>query len=160
MTKLSMIVAGGGGFISSHVVDALLADGFTVVAVDDLSTGAAERVSSASSLEVVDIADDQASNVEPALAPRHEGRSIAARDEGRFAYAFERTKLRPPSGAASGRSTTGAAEDLDSGDARVVDIRLERQVQRAVADGDVVELHDPGAVYRSGGRPDVEVAHE
>ena len=35
-----VVVAGGAGFIGSHLCDRLLADGYQVVAVDDLSTGA------------------------------------------------------------------------------------------------------------------------
>lgn len=51
----SVVVTGGAGFIGSHVVDALLADGTEVVVIDDLSSGRAERVAAAASLEVVDI---------------------------------------------------------------------------------------------------------
>ena len=51
------IVTGGAGFIGSHVVDALLADGWRVVVVDDLSTGDADHVAGAATLEVVDITD-------------------------------------------------------------------------------------------------------
>lgn len=53
------IVTGGAGFIGSHVVDALLADDWRVVVVDDLSTGDARRVASEATLEVVDITDRQ-----------------------------------------------------------------------------------------------------
>ncbi|MDQ3895620.1 MAG: GDP-mannose 4,6-dehydratase, partial [Actinomycetota bacterium] len=55
-----MIVTGGAGFIGSHVVDALLAEGERVVVVDDLSTGTRELVASEASLEVVDIANADA----------------------------------------------------------------------------------------------------
>jgi len=51
------MVTGGAGFIGSHVVDALLADDWRVVVVDDLSTGNAERVADEATLEVVDITD-------------------------------------------------------------------------------------------------------
>jgi UDP-glucose 4-epimerase len=57
MSKSTVVVTGGAGFIGSHVVDALLAEGGRVVAVDDLSTGAAERVAPAAALETVDITD-------------------------------------------------------------------------------------------------------
>ena len=57
MSMSSMIVTGGAGFIGSHVVDRLLADGHRVIAVDDLSTGDSERVSDQAELEVVDIVD-------------------------------------------------------------------------------------------------------
>jgi UDP-glucose 4-epimerase len=51
------IVTGGAGFIGSHVVDALVAEGTTVVVIDDLSTGNSERVNPGAQLEVVDIVD-------------------------------------------------------------------------------------------------------
>jgi UDP-glucose 4-epimerase len=57
MSNRCAIVTGGAGFIGSHVVDALLADGRRVVVVDDLSTGDARRVASDATLEVVDITD-------------------------------------------------------------------------------------------------------
>jgi UDP-glucose 4-epimerase len=51
------IVTGGAGFIGSHVVDALISNGSSVVVVDDLSTGDAGRVNAEADLEVVDITD-------------------------------------------------------------------------------------------------------
>src|SRR5947209_20577270 len=51
------IVTGGAGFIGSHVVDALLAEGRRVIVIDDLSTGSADNVSSEADLEVIDIVD-------------------------------------------------------------------------------------------------------
>jgi UDP-glucose 4-epimerase len=56
------IVTGGAGFIGSHVVDLLLAEGSRVVVIDDLSTGAAKNVASEAALEVVDITDAHAMN--------------------------------------------------------------------------------------------------
>lgn len=55
----SVIVTGGAGFIGSHVVDRLLADGYSVVVVDDLTTGKPERVASDADLEVLSIVDFQ-----------------------------------------------------------------------------------------------------
>jgi UDP-glucose 4-epimerase len=56
----SAIVTGGAGFIGSHVVDALLADGYAVTVVDDLSSGKAERVASEAQLRELDIVDFRA----------------------------------------------------------------------------------------------------
>lgn len=57
MSNRCAIVTGGAGFIGSHVVDALLADAWRVIAVDDLSTGDAGRVAGEATLEVVDVTD-------------------------------------------------------------------------------------------------------
>jgi UDP-glucose 4-epimerase len=51
------VVTGGAGFIGSHLVDALLADGRRVVVVDDLSSGRASRVANEAELEQLDITD-------------------------------------------------------------------------------------------------------
>jgi UDP-glucose 4-epimerase len=51
------IVTGGAGFIGSHLVDALLADGHEVTVVDDLSTGKAARVAKEAELRELDIVD-------------------------------------------------------------------------------------------------------
>jgi len=52
-----VIVTGGAGFIGSHVVDALLADGYSVTVVDDLSAGDPARVAKDADLHVLDIVD-------------------------------------------------------------------------------------------------------
>jgi UDP-glucose 4-epimerase len=51
------IVTGGAGFIGSHVVDALLAKGYGVTAIDDLSSGDARRVAGEAELRELDIVD-------------------------------------------------------------------------------------------------------
>jgi UDP-glucose 4-epimerase len=60
MANKCAIVTGGAGFIGSHVVDALLADDWTTIVVDDLSSGDADRVATEATLEVVDITDRSA----------------------------------------------------------------------------------------------------
>jgi UDP-glucose 4-epimerase len=54
------IVTGGAGFIGSHLVDALLADGRDVTVIDDLSSGDAARVASGAELLQLDIVDTEA----------------------------------------------------------------------------------------------------
>lgn len=58
MTRV--VVTGGAGFIGSHIVDALLAEGREVTVVDDLSSGRRELVNPKADLEVVDISDANA----------------------------------------------------------------------------------------------------
>jgi len=53
----SAIVTGGAGFIGSHVVDALLENGYSVTVIDDLSAGDRSRVPDAATLRVLDIVD-------------------------------------------------------------------------------------------------------
>jgi UDP-glucose 4-epimerase len=51
------IVTGGAGFIGSHLVDALLADGYEVTVIDDLSSGKRSRVPKEAELRELDIVD-------------------------------------------------------------------------------------------------------
>src|SRR5579863_8712293 len=49
MTKPRALVTGGAGFLGSHLCDALLAENYSVVAVDNLVTGSLANVSHLSS---------------------------------------------------------------------------------------------------------------
>jgi len=51
------IVTGGAGFIGSHLVDALLENGYSVTVIDDLSSGDASRVAEGAELRRLDIVD-------------------------------------------------------------------------------------------------------
>ena len=59
------IVTGGAGFIGSHIADALLADGWTVVVVDNLSTGNENNVPREAEFLNVDISQDDFLNRMP-----------------------------------------------------------------------------------------------
>jgi UDP-glucose 4-epimerase len=54
------IVTGGAGFIGSHLVDALLADGYGVTVIDDLSAGDPGRVAEQAELRELDVVDRSA----------------------------------------------------------------------------------------------------
>jgi len=51
------IVTGGAGFIGSHVVDALLEEGYEVTVIDDLSAGDRRRVAEQARLVELDVVD-------------------------------------------------------------------------------------------------------
>lgn len=57
MAERRALVTGGAGFIGSHLVDALLAGGWGVDVVDDLSAGSAHNVAEAARLHTLDITD-------------------------------------------------------------------------------------------------------
>ncbi|MEI6557143.1 MAG: NAD-dependent epimerase/dehydratase family protein [Rhodospirillaceae bacterium] len=54
------LVTGGCGFIGSHLVERLLADGHEVTVLDDLSTGKSDHLAEAAALIFGDVADPQA----------------------------------------------------------------------------------------------------
>jgi UDP-glucose 4-epimerase len=57
------LVTGGAGFIGSHVCDRLLAQGWTVEIIDDLSSGRRENVDARARLHTLDIRSDEAATV-------------------------------------------------------------------------------------------------
>jgi nucleoside-diphosphate-sugar epimerase len=54
---MKALVTGGAGFIGSHIVERLLADGHNVIVLDDLSTGTRENVPPGAELTVGSISD-------------------------------------------------------------------------------------------------------
>jgi UDP-glucose 4-epimerase len=54
---MKIVLAGGAGFIGSHVVDAYVAAGHQVIVVDDLSTGKREQIHPAATLVEMSITD-------------------------------------------------------------------------------------------------------
>ncbi|MBX9765231.1 NAD-dependent epimerase/dehydratase family protein [Patescibacteria group bacterium] len=51
------VVTGGAGFVGSHVTDALIAQGFEVAVIDDLSGGKRENVNPKATLHELDVRD-------------------------------------------------------------------------------------------------------
>ncbi|MBT8477851.1 MAG: NAD-dependent epimerase/dehydratase family protein [Gemmatimonadetes bacterium] len=58
-----VLVTGGAGFIGSHVCDAFAADGWVVTALDDLSSGKEEHLSTDIELVVADIRSPEAAEL-------------------------------------------------------------------------------------------------
>jgi UDP-glucose 4-epimerase len=63
MTSKRALVTGGAGFIGSHVADALLADGWQVTVLDDLSSGKREQVPAGAEFVQADIRSAEASTL-------------------------------------------------------------------------------------------------
>ena len=62
MTRRAL-VTGGAGFIGSHVADALVAEGFDVEVLDDLSSGRRENVPDGRTLHAADVASPEAARI-------------------------------------------------------------------------------------------------
>jgi UDP-glucose 4-epimerase len=57
MSSRRVLVTGAAGFVGSHVAEAFVAEGFDVLAVDDLSTGREQNVPREADFERLDIVD-------------------------------------------------------------------------------------------------------
>ena len=66
---MKILVTGGAGFIGSHVVDAFVAGGHDVIALDDLSTGHRLNVNPRARLVVMDVRDDRVRDLLEAERP-------------------------------------------------------------------------------------------
>ncbi len=55
MTTRRALITGGAGFIGSHVADALIADGWAVTVLDDLSSGKRAQIPAAATLVEADV---------------------------------------------------------------------------------------------------------
>jgi len=60
MTTRNALVVGGAGFIGSHVAEALLAEGYAVTVLDDLSSGRREQVPATAKFVQADIRSPEA----------------------------------------------------------------------------------------------------
>jgi UDP-glucose 4-epimerase len=56
---MKIIVTGGAGFIGSHIVDALINDGYEVHIVDNMSSGKEENINPKATMHKVDIRDKE-----------------------------------------------------------------------------------------------------
>src|SRR5438045_3450908 len=63
------LVTGGAGFIGSHIADALIARGWRVSVIDDLSTGNRQNVNPRAELHVGDIRDPAAAELVRSARP-------------------------------------------------------------------------------------------
>jgi UDP-glucose 4-epimerase len=61
--KPKVLVTGGAGFIGSHVVDQLIANGYETVVIDNLSTGLIENVNPQANFYKADIRDPDISRI-------------------------------------------------------------------------------------------------
>ena len=66
---MKAVVTGGAGFIGSHLVDALIAQGASVHVIDNLCTGRADHVHPRAVLHELDIRSEEAKNCILALQP-------------------------------------------------------------------------------------------
>jgi len=66
---LKILVTGGAGFIGSNVADGLIAEGYEVIIVDDLSNGREENISGKAKFYKTDVRDKALEDVFKAEKP-------------------------------------------------------------------------------------------
>lgn len=66
---MKALVTGGAGFIGSHLVDALIASGYEVAAIDNLATGDAGRLHPEALLYQVSVEDKEAGDIVRSFRP-------------------------------------------------------------------------------------------
>ena len=67
---MNVLVTGGAGFVGSHVVDRLVAEGHAVTVVDDLTSGRRENVNAAATLRECDVRTPELHRVIGDVRPR------------------------------------------------------------------------------------------
>ena len=60
---MKILVTGGPGFIGSHIVDALIEQGYQVVVVDNLATGFLEKINPSARFYKMSICDAELTNI-------------------------------------------------------------------------------------------------
>ncbi len=129
----SALVTGGAGFIGSHLVDALIARGVSVLVVDDLSTGKRDRVHAAAAFVKRSI-----------LHPAFSALVAKCKPDVVFHLAAQ------PSVALSAKDPAGNAEANVIGTIRVAEAAAAAGVKR------IVFSSTGGAIYASGEPPFAE----
>jgi UDP-glucose 4-epimerase len=61
--RMKILVTGGAGFIGSHIVDAVVAEGMDAVVLDDLSTGKKENINPKAVFYKADIRDESVAGI-------------------------------------------------------------------------------------------------
>lgn len=112
-STMKMLVVGGAGFIGSHLVERLLAEGHAVDAVDDLSTGSLANLAEARS----ETADGRFKfhNLDAANGPLHELMAMRRPDVVFHLAALAPAVAAGPAALATTLAVLDAARDADAG---------------------------------------------
>ena len=77
---MKVLVTGGAGFIGSHIVDALIEDGYEVVIVDDLSSGKEYNINEKAKFYKLDIQDPNLESIIEKERPDYMSHHAAQKD--------------------------------------------------------------------------------